>query len=253
MMFKLHAPAFAAVLLLHGAALWALQNGLLQRVQEAITPPEMLVEIMEAEPAPELSPISLRPTPQKPEKTAATAPAKPVMAQPKQPLVPPPPLQKPQPAPLAVATAQPSALPAPVAAAAPQNTPTASVSPSAASASASATTNSANNSAAHTPTTATPPAPALQLPSSDADYLNNPKPSYPAMSRRLGEQGNVVVHTLIGADGVPQKAEILRSSGFERLDRAALETALKWRYMPGKRAGVAEAMWFKVPLRFVLD
>ena len=91
------------------------------------------------------------------------------------------------------------------------------------------------------------------MPSSDADYLNNPKPSYPAMSRRLGEQGNVVVNTLIGADGVPQKAEILRSSGFERLDRAALETALKWRYLPGKRAGVPEAMWFKVPLRFVLD
>jgi protein TonB len=104
------------------------------------------------------------------------------------------------------------------------------------------------------PGTANPtPAPALQPPSSDADYLNNPKPSYPAMSRRLGEQGKVVVRTLIGTDGVAQKAEVLRSSGFERLDRAALETALKWRYVPGKRGGVAEAMWFNVPLHFVLD
>lgn len=94
---------------------------------------------------------------------------------------------------------------------------------------------------------------ALQLPSSDADYLNNPKPAYPPMSRRLGEQGTVVVRALIGTDGNAQKAEVQQSSGFERLDRAALETALKWRYLPGKRAGVPEAMWFKVPLRFVLE
>ena len=93
----------------------------------------------------------------------------------------------------------------------------------------------------------------LQLPSSDADYLNNPKPAYPPMSRRLGEQGLVVVRALIGADGNAQKAEVQQSSGYERLDRAAVETALKWRYVPGKRAGVAEAMWFNLPLRFVLE
>lgn len=93
----------------------------------------------------------------------------------------------------------------------------------------------------------------MQLPSSDADYLNNPKPAYPAMSRRLGEQGRVIVRTLIGADGVPQQAEVQRSSGFERLDRAAVDTAMRWRYVPGKRAGVAEAMWFNLPMTFVLD
>lgn len=93
----------------------------------------------------------------------------------------------------------------------------------------------------------------VQLPSSDADYLNNPKPAYPPMSRRMGEQGTVIVRALIDADGSAQQAEVQQSSGFERLDRAALETALKWRYVPGKRAGVAEAMWFKVPLRFVLE
>ena len=54
-------------------------------------------------------------------------------------------------------------------------------------------------------------------------------------------------------DGVPQKAEVQRSSGFERLDRAAVDTAMRWRYVPGKRAGVAEAMWFNLPMHFVLD
>ena len=89
--------------------------------------------------------------------------------------------------------------------------------------------------------------------SSDADYLNNPPPEYPRLSRRMGEQGKVVVRVLIGADGLPQKAEIRTSSSYERLDQAALSTVMKWRYVPGKRGGVAEAMWFNVPINFVLE
>jgi protein TonB len=100
---------------------------------------------------------------------------------------------------------------------------------------------------------ATTPSPRVELPSSDAQYLQNPKPAYPAISKRLGEQGKVVVHVLIGADGIAQKAEIRQSSGFERLDQAALRTVLAWRYVPGKRGGVPEAMWFNVPINFVLE
>jgi protein TonB len=101
---------------------------------------------------------------------------------------------------------------------------------------------------------AAPPAPArIELPSSDAAYLNNPKPSYPALSRRLGEQGKVVVRVLIGVDGTAQQAEIRNSSGYDRLDQAALATVRSWRYVPGKRNGVAEAMWFNVPINYVLE
>ena len=104
------------------------------------------------------------------------------------------------------------------------------------------------------PAPVAPPAPVkVELPSTNADYLNNPKPAYPAMSKRAGEQGQVVVRVLIGADGTAQKAEIKTSSGFDRLDRAALATVLQWRYVPGKRGGVAEAMWFNVPINFVLE
>ena len=93
----------------------------------------------------------------------------------------------------------------------------------------------------------------MQLPSSNADYLQNPKATYPAMSKRLGEQGKVIVRVLIGADGIAQQAELRQSSGFDRLDQAALQTVLKWRYVPGKRAGIAQAMWFNVPINFVLE
>jgi periplasmic protein TonB len=94
---------------------------------------------------------------------------------------------------------------------------------------------------------------AVVLPSSDADYLNNPAPVYPGMSRRMGEQGTAVLRVFINTEGRAEKAEIRTSSGYSRLDEAALATVQRWRYAPGQRAGVPEAMWFNVPIRFVLD
>ncbi len=100
----------------------------------------------------------------------------------------------------------------------------------------------------------TVPAPLVVQPSSSATYLNNPPPPYPAMSQRLGESGRVVVRVLIGTDGRASEARIQRSSGYERLDQVALETARdRWRYVPGTRGGVPEAMWFNVPIHFVLQ
>jgi len=94
---------------------------------------------------------------------------------------------------------------------------------------------------------------ALELPSTEADYWHNPKPAYPSLSRRLGEQGKVLVRVFIDASGQPQQAEVKQSSGFERLDQTALNTVLKWRYLPGKRNGTPEAMWLQVPLEFRLE
>jgi protein TonB len=210
----------ATVLLLHVGALWALQSGLLRRTVELLVPAQVLVD---------MSTPAETPTPPQPQHQPT-----PVVRQPT-------PTAAPTPAPMAVSTAapQPSALaPAPVAP----------------SLEAGATERHSAVVAASTPPSAAPPAPPkLELPSSDADYLNNPKPPYPPQSRRLGEQGKVVIRTLIGADGVAQEASIHQSSGYDRLDQAALATARKWRYVPGKRAGVAEAMWFNVPFNFVLE
>jgi protein TonB len=94
---------------------------------------------------------------------------------------------------------------------------------------------------------------AVTLPSSDADYLSNLPPVYPGMSRRMGEQGMVVLRVFISTEGRAEKAEIRSSSGYSRLDETALATVQRWRYLPGKRAGVPEAMWFNVPIRFALD
>jgi protein TonB len=93
---------------------------------------------------------------------------------------------------------------------------------------------------------------AVELPSSDARYLQNPKPRYPPISHRLGEQGTVQIQVLVTDQGIARDARIQSSSGFSRLDNAALSSVLTWRFVPGKRAGVAETMWFTVPITFDL-
>lgn len=96
-------------------------------------------------------------------------------------------------------------------------------------------------------------APAFSLPSSEAHGLNNPKPAYPRVSRRLNEQGQVVIRVFVAADGSAQQGEIKTSSGYDRLDQEALRTVLRWRFVPGQRLGTPEAMWFNVPVNFVLE
>jgi protein TonB len=96
-------------------------------------------------------------------------------------------------------------------------------------------------------------APAFSLPSSEAHGLNNPKPAYPRASRRLNEQGQVMVRVFVATDGSPQQGEIKTSSGFDRLDQEALRTVMRWRFVPSQRFGTPEAMWFNVPVNFVLE
>ena len=112
-----------------------------------------------------------------------------------------------------------------------------------------------NTTPAATPTQTGKPqgAPAFSLPSSEAHGLNNPKPAYPRMSRRLNEQGQVVIRVFVAADGSAQQGEVKTSSGYDRLDQEALRTVLRWKFVPGQRFGAPEAMWFNVPVNFVLE
>jgi len=212
-----------SVVVLHVAGLWALQSGLVRKTAEIIIPAEVLSEFI-APPAPPAPPVPPAPPPPKP----APAPPKPVAPKPRpapMPVAVPDPTPAPA-APTGVVEPQP---PAPPVAAAPVAAPAAPAAPPA------------------------PAAPSIELPSSDASYLNNPKPVYPAVSKRLGEQGKVMLRVLIGTDGLPQKVEVKQSSGFERLDRQAIDAVMRWRFVPGKRNGVPEAMWNLVPINFVLQ
>lgn len=70
-------------------------------------------------------------------------------------------------------------------------------------------------------------------------YLNNPKPRYPTISLAEGEEGVVTLRVMVEVDGRPSSVEIVKSSGYRRLDKSALETVRdKYRFIPAKRFGV---------------
>lgn len=94
--------------------------------------------------------------------------------------------------------------------------------------------------------------PRVQLPSSDAEYLNNRQPPYPPLSNRLREQGTVVIRVFIDVAGNASQAELHTSSGYDRLDRIAQSTVATWRFVPGTVNGEPKGMWFNVPVRFTL-
>jgi protein TonB len=89
-------------------------------------------------------------------------------------------------------------------------------------------------------------------PKFDADYLNNPKPGYPSISRRLGEEGVVMLRVYVSAQGTPDQIQLLKSSGFARLDQAAQEAVARWRFIPARQGKIATAAWVQVPVSFQL-
>lgn len=96
------------------------------------------------------------------------------------------------------------------------------------------------------------PAP-LVPPRFDADYLSNPPPVYPALSRRNQEEGRVVLRVLVGADGRTLSVETKTSSGWPRLDRAAEDAVRRWRFVPAREGDRAVQAHVLVPLSFSLE
>ncbi|MBI4194288.1 MAG: TonB family protein [Betaproteobacteria bacterium] len=95
------------------------------------------------------------------------------------------------------------------------------------------------------------PAPVIP-PSFNADYLQNPAPHYPALSRRMGEEGRVVLRVFVNQQGLPTQVELRTSSGFSRLDNVALETVRQWKFMPARRGEQPIGAWVLVPISFSL-
>ena len=223
----------------HGLALWALQTAWQRPVSAPVTPPRVvqvsLAPAPAAAPAPEPLP-SAPPTRREPDLRPVPKPIPRQSAPPAATPLPSAPAETPAPAESALATATPTATAsAPVSAAVPA-----------------AQGGASGGTATAAPPAAPAPPPRIELPSASAAYLNNPPPAYPALSRRLGEQGRVVLRVRIEPDGTASAAEIRTSSGYERLDQAARQAVLSWRYVPGTRNGVPEAMWFLIPIQFEL-
>jgi protein TonB len=99
---------------------------------------------------------------------------------------------------------------------------------------------------------ATTAAEPVRPPRFDADYLENPAPTYPALARRLGEQGNVMLRVYVNPSGDAEQVLVASSSGVTRLDAAAVEAVRRWKFAPAKQGSVSVAAWVLVPINFSL-
>lgn len=90
-------------------------------------------------------------------------------------------------------------------------------------------------------------------PSFHADYLRNPEPTYPRQSYALGEEGRVLLRVTVSEQGTPVRVEVIKSSGYARLDEAARSTVEgRWRFAPARRGDMPVAGVVQVPVSFAI-
>jgi protein TonB len=84
-------------------------------------------------------------------------------------------------------------------------------------------------------------------------YSNNPPPAYPAIARKRGYEGTVVLDVLVDQNGRVGRLRVAESSSFRLLDRSAIKAVKGWQFEPGREGNKAVAMWVRVPVDFCLQ
>lgn len=95
--------------------------------------------------------------------------------------------------------------------------------------------------------------PVVEPPRFGAAYLNNPAPTYPALSRRLGEEGRALLRVLVAENGSAKTVDLETSSGSTRLDQAAIAAVKNWEFIPAKRDRQNISAYVLVPIKFSLN
>jgi periplasmic protein TonB len=91
------------------------------------------------------------------------------------------------------------------------------------------------------------------LPSTQGKGAHITQPEYPPASRRAGEAGTVTLAAYVLETGRVGEVKIVKSSGFDKLDDAALkEVQRNWRFVPGKEDGKPVPMWHTFQVTFRL-
>jgi TonB family protein len=93
----------------------------------------------------------------------------------------------------------------------------------------------------------------VSMPNSEASELNNPKPPYPAISKKLREQGLVLLKACISANGAIDSLDLKQGSGYPRLDQVAIQTVKQWKFIPAKKGSTPIPMCYELPVKFILE
>lgn len=216
--------ALGVIVLAHGAVLWSLSGPTLP-----VTPPQVPAMTM-------VSVVSALPKSQRPPSpvpAVARAPAPTVLGG------------------TAPAAIQVPSASQPVALSDQDDAPSTAVSSMASQSPGVATAHAVTASAAQGPSAqAQPGAAAISAPRFDAAYLDNPRPAYPPLSRKANEQGRVLLRVSVDASGAAREVAVHATSGFERLDRAAVAAVSRWRFVPARQGSEAVAAAVLVPIVF---
>jgi len=86
----------------------------------------------------------------------------------------------------------------------------------------------------------------------DLKTSNRVEPMYPPTSRRAGEEGTVRLKVLVDEKGKPRDVAVATSSGFARLDQAAMEAVRKWRFVAATDGTSPISAWTQVAITFRL-
>jgi periplasmic protein TonB len=78
-------------------------------------------------------------------------------------------------------------------------------------------------------------------------------PDYPVLSRRLGEEGKLMLQVELDESGHISNTRIINSSGYSRLDNAALAAVKTWRCRPAVRDGQPVRAIALQPFNFVIQ
>lgn len=88
---------------------------------------------------------------------------------------------------------------------------------------------------------------------STVEYIREPSPRYPPQSRKLREQGLVMLKVLIDENGQACSVEIESSSGYARLDHAAREAVTRAAFRPYVEDGEPRRALVLIPIEFYLN
>jgi protein TonB len=81
--------------------------------------------------------------------------------------------------------------------------------------------------------------------------LNNPPPKYPIISKKEGEEGEVILLVRVNSNGEVTEVILYKSSGYERLDNSSMYAVKSWKFIPAKNkfGGGVESV-VKIPFVF---
>lgn len=97
---------------------------------------------------------------------------------------------------------------------------------------------------------ASPPPQPKTLPSSAVRYLVKPQVVYPPVSQELGEAGTVQLLVLVDETGRTKDIQLVKSSGYTRLDKAAMAAMRAARFQPHLENGVPRSVWAPASINF---